>query len=161
MREGEDRRGRADAERECRDCGNGECRSHGQAPERQPQVLNQRLHKGQPSLVAVSFFDCFDASKLQHSLAACLGRRQAGAKIRRGFQRKMLLDFGAQPFFVLAGCGQGREPAEETSQMPFIGRSPHNRSSGFTEKKRAMMAAFCSQSRVSAASCLRPPRVSR
>jgi hypothetical protein len=46
-----------------------------------------------------------------------------------------------------------RQPDEETSQ------EFHAKSSTLTLKKRAMMAAVCSQSRISVCSCLRPAAV--
>ena len=99
--------------------------------------------------------DCPDRAKLQYRLAAGFGQRHTGAQILRRLQREMLFHLFPQPLVVASPRGEIRQ----TSQKPP--QKSHDKSPAFTSKKREMMAAVCSQSRVSAWSCLRPDPVRR
>jgi hypothetical protein len=63
---------------------------------------------------------------------------------RRASAGDMLGDLGLQARFVLVGPSPGRQPLVEAPEKS------HFRSSALAAKNRAMMAAVCSQSRVSA-----------
>src|SRR5579863_5797822 len=97
----------------------------------------------------------FGRSKLQRRLPPRLIVRHAGAKILFGLQRKMFGDLFAETL-VSSPHGRGiRQAYEKASQ------ESHVRSSALILKKRAMIAAVCSQSRVSVCNCLRPAAVRR
>jgi hypothetical protein len=99
--------------------------------------------------------DRLDRAELEHGLAARFGSRHAGAEIVRRLLREMFLHLFAQtPIGAAAGC-EVREACEKALQ------GLHDRSSPLTSKNRAMMAAVCSQSRVSVCNCLRPALVRR
>ena len=56
MHQSENRRGRANAQRQRQDRGDGERRGHSQAPQRVARILHQRFQKRQPSLVPIASF---------------------------------------------------------------------------------------------------------
>ena len=126
-----------------------------QLPQRVAHVLQEIVDERQPLLVVVVFPDRLYGAKLQHCLTASLGRRHAGAKILGREQSEMLLHLRPQPFIAVTPSGKvcrtGQGPPQES----------HGKSSAFTSKNRAMIAAVCSHSRVSDVSSLLPARVSR
>ena len=104
-------------------------------------------------LGVVMLADGFGCAELDCGLTPRLGEGHSRAHILLDLEGKM---FGHLISQALVGTPPGREirqPYEETSQK-F-----HAKSSPLTLKKRAMMAAVCSQSRVSVCSCLRPAAV--
>ena len=94
-------------------------------------------------------------AELERGLPPRLGRRHAGAQILLCLEREMFGDLFLQALVGTPPGGEIRQAYEEASQ------EFHVRSSALTLKKRAMIAAVCSQSRVSACSCLRPAAVRR
>ena len=106
-------------------------------------------------LGVVVLADGLGRAKLERGLSPRLGGRHAGAQILLSLQGEMFGDLFAQALVGAPPGGEVREANEEASQ------ESHGRSSALTLKKRAMMAAVCSQSRVSACSCLRPAAVRR
>ena len=96
-----------------------------------------------------------DHAELQYRLSTGFGRRHTGAQILRRLQREMFFHLFPQPLVVAPSRGEIRQPR----QKPF--QKPHDKSPAFASKKRAMMAAVCSQSRVSVCNCLWPAFVRR
>jgi len=94
-------------------------------------------------------------AKLECGLAPRLSGRHSGAQIRLSLEREMFGDLFLQ---ALVRALSRREIQQAN---PEASKKSHGRSSALTLKKRAMMAAVCSHSRVSAWSCLRPAPVSR
>jgi hypothetical protein len=97
----------------------------------------------------------FGCAKLEPGLSPRLGRGHARAQILLCLERKMFGNLFLQPLVATPPCGEILEAYEEASQ------EYHDRSSALTLKKRAMIAAVCSHSRVSAWNCLRPALISR
>ena len=153
--EREDRRCRADAEREDQHRRDRERRRQSQATQRVTSVLDEGVERRQPSFLAPAFSGRVDRAKLQDRLPPRLHRRQPGALVFGGLQRQVILDFRGQALVGILPGHPGAEPPEEALH------GSHRRSSAFTAKNRPMIAAVCSQPTVSARSCLRPSRVSR
>ena len=101
------------------------------------------------------FPDRLSRAELERGLPPRLGGRHAGAQVLLCLERKMFGDLFLQALVGTPPGGEIRKAYEEASQ------EFHVRSSALTLKKRAMMAAVCSHSRVSAWSCLRPAPVRR
>src|SRR5580692_201385 len=97
----------------------------------------------------------FARAQLNGGLAPRLGRRHSGAQILLGLEGKMFGDLFLQASIIPTAVDEVGESYEKASQ------EFHGRSSALTLKKRAMMAAVCSQSRVSVCSCFRPTTVRR
>ena len=93
---------------------------------------------------------------LRAGMSPAEARRQAALKLgAAGAIREQYHSEVSLPFIGTSSCCKIRQPYKKTSQ------EFHTRSSALTLKKRAMMAAVCSHSRVSACSCLRPVTVRR
>ena len=119
------------------------------------QIEKQILDERQALLGVMVFADGFGCAELEHGLAARLGRSHAGAQILFGLEGEVFGELFLQAPVGAARGGEIRKANEKASQK-F-----HDRSSAFTLKKRAMMAAVCSQSLVSVCSCFRPAAVMR
>src|ERR1700733_12510446 len=119
------------------------------------RVMEERLEQRQPSLFSIGFLRCFHRTELQHGLATRFDGLETVAQILGSLQCQMFFNFCAQSLFVPLRRRPGTQALEESSH------SPHLTSSAFTAKNRPIMAAVCSQPRVSACNCLRPARVSR
>ena len=156
MHQREDRRGRANAQRQRQDRGDGERRSHSQASQRMARILHQRFHKRESSLVPIAFLDGFHRCRTSAAPAAALRRATGRREDSRQFDSaQMYLRFPpASALRPACDVAQRSQPPEESPQRS------HFRSSAFTAKNRPMIAAVCSQLRVSACNCLRPCRVS-
>ncbi len=98
---------------------------------------------------------CPHPSELHHGLPPCLLHIHPRAEILLRLPRQMLLHLFPQPFVVSPPGGKVLEPRQKPSQ------ESHVKSSAFAAKNRAMIAAVCSQSRVSVSSSFRPDRVRR
>jgi len=151
----EDRRRRSNAQSHRHNRNRREARRLHQHAQRVARVLQQILHQRQPPFRVILFPHCLHRAKLQHRLAARLGRPHAGAQILLGLEREVFGDFILQALVGTPPCGEIRQAYEEASQ------EFHVKSSALILKKHAMMAAVCSHWRVSASSCLRPAAVSR
>ena len=126
----------------------GEARRPGKHAQRVARVLQKILHQRQPLFRVIVFPYGLHRAKLQHRLAARLGGRHACAEILLRLPRQMLLHLFPQPLVVLPPGGE----VLETRQKPP--QESHDKSSALTSKNRAMIAAVCSQSRVSVSQLL-------
>ena len=113
------------------------------------------LSKRKTLLGVVLLANGLGRAKLQCGLPPRLGGRHAGAQVLLGLQGKMLGHLFLEALVGAPSGGEVREANEKAAQ------ESHGRSSALTSKKRAMIAAVCFQSRVSACSCLRPVAVRR
>ncbi len=151
----EDRRRGADAQGHGQNRGSGEAGRPGKHAQGVARVLQQILHQRQPLFRVIVFAYRLHRAKLQHRLAARLSGRHACAEILLRLPRQMLLHLFPQPLVVPPAGGKVLQPRQKPPQ------ESHDKSSAFTAKNRAMIAAVCSQSRVSACSCFRPVVVRR
>src|SRR5580658_3485932 len=97
----------------------------------------------------------FGRAELEHGLPPRLGGGHTGAQILLGLECKVPGNLFAQALVGTPPSYEIGKANQEASQ------ESHGKSSALTLKKRAMIAAVCSQSRVSASSCLRPAPVRR
>src|SRR5947207_905867 len=153
MHQSKNRRSRANAKRQYQDRGNRERRRLSQTSQRIARVLDQCFQKWQSFLGPIVFPDGFHSTELQYSLTPRFCGRQPGANIFGSLESEMFFDFRLQAIFVVLNLRPEDQPVEESPQ------DPHWKSSAFAAKNRPMMAAVCSQPRVSACNCLRPSRV--
>jgi hypothetical protein len=151
----EDGSGGADAERNGGDRNERETGGAHQHAHCVAQIEEQVFEQGQALLGVVTLADRLGCAKLDSGPAARFGGGHAGAQVLLGLEGDMFGDLfletlvGAPPSYEIAS-------AHEETPQAFHARSP-----ALTSKKRAMMAAVCSHSRVSASSCLRPAAVRR
>ena len=145
----------ANGQRQRHDGNRGEAGRLAQHAQPEADVLREILDHQQSSLGSIVLFRRLHTPELQHGLAPCLIRRQTGAHVVGRLQSEMFLDLFPQSFLTCPPCRRVDQAGEEPSQ------GPHDRSSALASKNRPMIAAVCSQSRVSACNCLRPSRVSR
>ena len=116
-------------------------------PNRVAQVEEQVLDEGNALLGVMVFPDYLSRAELQHCLPPRLGRRHASAQVLFCLEREMFGELFPQAFLGTPPSSEILEAYEEASQ------EFHVKSPALILKKRAMIAAFCSQSRVSAWSC--------
>ena len=150
-----DRGGGSDAQRHGGDRNERESRRSQKHANRVPQVEEQILDEGKALLGVVVFPYRFGRAKLECGLPPRLGGRHTGAQILLRLEREMFGDLFLQALVGTPPCREIGKANQEASQ------EFHGKSSALTLKKRAMIAAVCSQSRVSAWSCLRPAPVRR
>ena len=151
----EDRRRGADAQGHGQNRGSGEARRPGKHAQGVAHILQQDLNKWQTLLIVKRFPDCLHRAKFQHGLTARLRGRHACAEILLRLPRQMLRHLFTQPLIDWASHDEIRQTRQKPPQ------ESHEKSSAFTSKNRAMIAAICSQSRVSVSSSFRPDRVRR
>jgi hypothetical protein len=124
-------------------------------PKRDPHVLQEMLQRRHALLIPIVLLERLHGSEREEGAASRLGWRQPPAQVRIRFERDVVVDFLAQPRFVVAPRHRRRRPNQPLPQPS------HGRSFAFTAKKRSICAVVCSQARVSASSCLRPALVNR
>ncbi len=151
----EDGRGGADAQGHGQNRGSGKARRPGKHAQGVARVLEQILHQRQPLFRVIVFPYGLHRAKLQHRLTARFRWCNSGAKIFLRLPSQMLLHLFPQPLIISPPGGKVLEPCQKPSQ------GSHVKSSAFTSKNRAMIAAVCSQSRVSVSSSFRPDRFRR
>ena len=113
MHQREDRRCRADAEREDQHGRRRERRRHPQAPQRVAGVPDERVERRQPSLLPPAFSRRFDPAEFQERLPSCLRTRQSGALVLGGLMRQVVLDFRLQTLVGVLPGDPGAQPPEE------------------------------------------------
>src|SRR6185437_7985848 len=116
--------------------------------------------KRKPPLITIGFLHGLSGAEFEPRLPSRFYRPHAGTNIFLRLQQDVLFDLRIQPIVSAITGEHAPEPDEELPQT-FHGRAFHGRSSAFSAKKRAMISAVCSQSRVSSWSCFRPARVRR
>jgi hypothetical protein len=119
-------------------CGDRNQREPGRSPKhanRIPEVEEQILDEGNALLGVVAFPYRLRRAELERGLPPSLGGRHAGTQILLSLQGKMLGHLFLQALVGAPSGGEVREAHEKTAQ------ESHGRSSAFTSKKRAMIAA--------------------
>jgi hypothetical protein len=94
-------------------------------------------------------------TKLDDGLTPSLEGRHAGTDVLLRLRCDMFGHLVAQALV----CATPRDGVREANEK--AAQELHARSAALTSKKRAMIAAVCSQSRVSDCNCLRPAAVRR
>src|SRR6185437_6759015 len=111
--------------------------------------------KRQPPLITIGFLHGLSEAEFEPRLPSRFCRRHSSTNIFLRLQQDVLFNLRIQPIVSAMSGEHAPEPDEELPQ------TFHGRSSAFSAKKRAMISAVCSQSRVSSWSCFRPARVRR
>jgi hypothetical protein len=154
VHDGEQRGVDADSERQSDDNYQGKAGRLAQLAQREAEVLHEIFEPRQRVTLAHGLLRLLHAAKADERLTASLFGSHPGAQIVLDVHLKMALQLGGE-VFVRAPCAK-----QTTKADPQRSEGAHYASSA-GERKRATMAAACSQLRASRSSCFRPARVSR
>ena len=154
VHQAEDRRVRADAEREREQGDGGEDGIGGEPPQAVARVLQQHLDPRQPALLAVALRRRCDSAELDERLTPRLLRLEPGAHAVLHVHLQVALQLLGQLAVARAASERSRQPHEPA---PDLSRAHQDSCGG--ARKRARIAVASSHLRASRSICLRPARV--
>ena len=106
---------RRDGHRKRQDCHAREARVAREAADREPEILEELLHKRQPPLVAQPFLRLVHAAEGQGRVPSCLEQAHAGADVVVDVELQVTVQLVGELSFVLPGLEQRSGTARQPS----------------------------------------------